>query len=501
MKTLTSTLSLVAICAIAAPATADVTAAELWAEWQANAAAAGSPFVAQATTNANGLTLTGIVWTIPATDTEPPVDVMFGDMTLTNESDGSVTITMPETVGMMVDVPGEGAFGANLSMTFADLDFTASGDMSDLSYNFSSSSITAMLDEIIGMPEDFKPEVTVDINIGATTGVFRQFDQGEDRAMESTLSSGPATFLVEVVGPPSEPGTVTMNLEMGASQATASGLNMTMFDNAMLSANPGAYSADSFPSIYSDGTYASLRFDINVDIPGTRFAANGSNDGGRIVSGVGPDGIVFDISDQNFAVSAQGSDLPFPVDVSTSATRMALSFPALAGPDPQDFSVVLDLSDVAMNEQLWSIFDPGQAIPRDPITMQLDIAGLAVMFADLISMDPMQLTGPPGEMRSVTLNNLNVSAGGAQLTGAGAAEFAPGQFPPMPVGQVDLSLSGLNGLMSALTAAGLLPQEQAMMAQAMMGMFARPGAGPDTLESTIEFLPGGGITANGVPLQ
>ncbi len=31
--------------------------------------------------------------------------------------------------------------------------------------------------------------------------------------------------------------------------------------------------------------------------------------------------------------------------------------------------------------------------------------------------------------------------------------------------------------------------------------FAIPGAGPDSYTSTIEFLPGGGITANGVPLQ
>jgi hypothetical protein len=39
------------------------------------------------------------------------------------------------------------------------------------------------------------------------------------------------------------------------------------------------------------------------------------------------------------------------------------------------------------------------------------------------------------------------------------------------------------------------------MARGMLGMFAIPGAGPDSYTSTIEFLPGGAITANGVPLQ
>jgi hypothetical protein len=39
------------------------------------------------------------------------------------------------------------------------------------------------------------------------------------------------------------------------------------------------------------------------------------------------------------------------------------------------------------------------------------------------------------------------------------------------------------------------------MARGMLGMFAIPGTTADSYTSTIEFLPGGGITANGMPLQ
>ena len=48
---------------------------------------------------------------------------------------------------------------------------------------------------------------------------------------------------------------------------------------------------------------------------------------------------------------------------------------------------------------------------------------------------------PPGELRDMTLNELRISVGGATLTGSGSADFAPGPIP-MPVGSVDLQLSG-----------------------------------------------------------
>ena len=68
---------------------------------------------------------------------------------------------------------------------------------------------------------------------------------------------------------------------------------------------------------------------------------------------------------------------------------------------------------------------------------------------------------------------------------------------PKPVGAVDLSLSGGNGLLDKLIAMGLFPQEQAMGVRMMMGLFAVPGDAPDTLNSKIEFTQDGQILANG----
>ena len=44
---------------------------------------------------------------------------------------------------------------------------------------------------------------------------------------------------------------------------------------------------------------------------------------------------------------------------------------------------------------------------------------------------------------------------------------------------------------------GLIPEDQAVGARLMLGLFARPGDGPDTLVSTIEMKEDGSILANG----
>ena len=50
-------------------------------------------------------------------------------------------------------------------------------------------------------------------------------------------------------------------------------------------------------------------------------------------------------------------------------------------------------------------------------------------------------------------------------------------------------------------AMGLLPEEQAMGARMMMGLFAVPGDQPDSLKSKVEFTQDGQVLANGQRLK
>ena len=71
---------------------------------------------------------------------------------------------------------------------------------------------------------------------------------------------------------------------------------------------------------------------------------------------------------------------------------------------------------------------------------------------------------------------------------------------PAPTGNINVTIKGVNALIDNLIAMGLLPDDQAMGARMMLGMFARPGAAPDELTSLIEFRDGG-LFANGQQLQ
>ena len=68
---------------------------------------------------------------------------------------------------------------------------------------------------------------------------------------------------------------------------------------------------------------------------------------------------------------------------------------------------------------------------------------------------------------------------------------------PLPSGTLNLMLTGGNALLDTLVNMGLVPEDQAMGARMMLGMFARPGDGPDTLVSTIQVNEDGSVLANG----
>jgi len=115
-------------------------------------------------------------------------------------------------------------------------------------------------------------------------------------------------------------------------------------------------------------------------------------------------------------------------------------------------------------------------------------------------------TGMPGQLCALNVNSLILSAVGAELTGNGAFTFDNSDLTtfdglPRPEGKLDLKLVGANVLIDKLVGMGLLPEDQAMGARMMMGLFARPGDGEDTLVSTIEVTPEGALMANGQRLQ
>ncbi|MFN4129622.1 MAG: DUF2125 domain-containing protein, partial [Paracoccaceae bacterium] len=113
--------------------------------------------------------------------------------------------------------------------------------------------------------------------------------------------------------------------------------------------------------------------------------------------------------------------------------------------------------------------------------------------------------GAPGEIHALEVTELTVKFAGADLNGTGAMTFDNTDLTtfdgfPAPTGKIDLVIRGGNGLLDKLVAMGVIPQDQAMVTRMMIAMFAKPGEGPDVLNSSLEFRDKG-FFANGQRLK
>ncbi|MFV2035789.1 MAG: DUF2125 domain-containing protein, partial [Halocynthiibacter sp.] len=214
------------------------------------------------------------------------------------------------------------------------------------------------------------------------------------------------------------------------------------------------------------------------------------------------------VSDPRIAIS--GSQVPLP-QIVIAAKEYGLNFliPVSKSEEPGDFALGLRLVDLAVQDEIWGMVDPAGNLPRDPATIVIDAAGQASWFFDIMdpaSQEAINAPGAPGELYSLDLKELQVRIAGVALTGTGAFTFDNSDLEsfdgvPRPEGSIDLKLVGANGLLDSLIAMGFVPEEQALGMRMMMGLFAVPGEGEDTLNSKIEFTPEGQVLANGQRLK
>ena len=256
---------------------------------------------------------------------------------------------------------------------------------------------------------------------------------------------------------------------------------------------------------YTDG---STSFEITEN--GGQTAGVSSSETGLLKVAMSEAGLHYGAEATGLKSNMTSSQFPFTIELTAEKSALSLTMPISASEDAQDFGLTVQLANFTTSEMLWAMVDPTGQLPRDPATLHLDVSGKATLSFDM--MDPESITGVgtgaqnPGEVNSVNINALELTATGASLTGTGAFQIDNSDTQtfsgmPKPVGAVDLKLVGGNGLIDKLVAMGLLPEDQAMGARMMMGLFTIPSGTPDTLTSKIEVNDQGHVLANGQRLR
>lgn len=480
-----------------APPLFALTAQELWAEWQSQSAAMGQIVTVQEQIPGDGsLTLNG--YAMRYADGEVSTIVRLDQIMLSETGDGRVTITVSDTYDLTFSFTPDNS-GPPVDLNFAliapDLRVVASGTAAARVYDYTAPRLMFEDRPITG---GSGPLPVIDVMVALTDLTARYEIDGTNSAdlrYASNAAISGMSGAIEISPPPGEEGHLKVSFAMGASTSAGAG---QLGNFANLAGKPGA-----LPENFAASgalAYDSARLEMTFSHPRDGFTLLTSNQGGRLSTDFSRDAIDFGLSATAASTYLASRELPVPVAFTVGGAELAFRVPLAPSDQPQPFALRLAYRDLAPSPEIWALADPTAAIPRDPITAIVDLSGTARILRDLLALDPTAMGDIPGQLVDLGINELRITAAGAELTGTGRADFPPGPIP-MPVGAVDLQMRGLNALFDRLQAAGLVPIEQLAMARGLLGAFARPGAAPDTLETRLEFTQGGGISANGVPLR
>ena len=485
-------------------ALADLTPSQVWSDWQSYMAGVGYQIEATETERGGDLTVSDVTLGFTAPEGAGSMEMSLGAIEFNQNGDGTVAIVLPDT--MPIKITGEGrpgdaqTFDMTVTLTQAGHSLIASGSPQELTYVYDADSMTAVLDQVMmngqGVENGTAKMNLAGTDINTTTtmtiGDLRGYDQS------STVASVSYSFEVETP----EDGGQKADISGAISGLTVTGtgtLPTDMPEMTDMSAMLGAGFDISGNIAYQSG---SSNFDVENPRDGS-FKMQTSSQGGSLDVAVGSDGIAYGGGQQDLKMTVNVVGMPFPIEVAMADSAFNLAMPATKSDVSQDFAFGLTMGNFTMSDLLWGIFDAAGQLPRDPATVKLDLTGKAKVLVDFLNPEAAAgMPGAPGELEALNLNTLLVDAVGAKLEGSGQITMdgtGPSMVPGMgsPVGVLNFALAGGNGLIDKLVAMGFVPQEQAMGARMMMGMFAVPGDGPDTLKSKIEFTQDGQILANG----
>ncbi len=480
---------------------ADLTADDVWADWQAYLGGMGYVVTGDKSSAGDVTTIANMSMAMQIPEADGQFEMSIPEMTLTENGDGTVSIDFPASFPVSVAGEGEGEkFSAQLTYTHDALKMLVSGSPEDMTYDYSANNLGIALTSVEADGEVLSSNVLqMTLNMANIAGAS-QMKIGDVRDMVQSFSAGNLAYYIAFDDPESSD---SGKIAGSAGQLTFEGQG-TM---------PEVADATNFQKLIEAGfaftgafTYENGATQISGSDSSDVFDMTLASASGRVAVGMDGKGIGYDIAHNNVNLGVTAPDLPFPVEMAMAKAGFKFDLPIQASDEEQPFGLSMNLTEFTVSDFLWGMVDPEGALPRDPATISLDTSGTAkvlVNFLDPAVAETLEATNDaPGELHSLKINELLVSVVGAKLTGDGEFTFDNSNVEdfdgmPAPTGQANLQLVGANGLIDKLIGMGLMSENDAMGARMMMGMMAVPGEEPDTLNSTIEVKADGQILANG----
>ena len=489
---------------LAVPANADVTPRQVWDDLESYLRGFGYAVSGTEAESGDALTITDFAIRMDMPEEDGTASFAADEIVLTDRGDGSVSIAFPTTMPIKMTVTPEGEDAEPVDMTVdytqTGLEMIVSGTPEEMVYDYTADSLGLELMELVVDGEPVGRDMArFDVAMSDVEGAST-VATGEMRDIAQELNMSQLSYDIAFKSPEgAQSGQVSGRMEQLTFEgSTTLPLEMESENPAMLFEN-GLGGEGVFT--HSGGSMAFAVTEAEKTTTGE--TSTGSAEIGVTLSG---DSTTYDVRSTDVALNMATPDLPFPVSAQMAESAFNMTLPLAAAEEPQDMALGLTLGGFTMSDMLWNIFDPNNALPREPATIAVDLEGTVTPFVNLFDPEAVamleQTGGVPGELNTLTLNDLTVDAVGSKLTGSGDFTFDNSDLEtfdgmPAPAGTITFNLDGGNALLDRLIEMGLLAQQDAMGARMMMSMFSVPGNGEDSLKSTIEVKKNGQILANG----
>lgn len=502
-KSISNPLTLASVIALGCPtvALADISALDVWDAWKSYSESLGQTITVGSQEASGGALVLHDVkmgFEFP----EGNVASTLSLLEFRERGDGTVAITMAPDMPVSMSAKPENGEAVDLAviMRQTGMSIIASGDPDDIAFDYLASDFSFTVDTLVVDGETIDADISL-----ALAGIDGKFaiSRADGTSYTSQMAAENTTYDIGFTDPDNG-GRLVMSGTIADLQSKSDVVIPEGFD----STDPTQIFGSAFSMVGGLTTGASesnSSFQEGSDsFSATSTAANSSLnfaiDGGAMEYGGAAKGVDYVI---------QSPQIPFP-EITLGFSEVAFNFlmPLSKSDDPQDYSFLMRFADLEISDMIWGMFDPGQIMPRDPATISLDLSGQMNWLVEITDPEQAEAFGgeTPAELHGLTINEILVSALGAEVNATGAFTFDNTDLEtfdgmPAPTGKIDANIIGVNGLLDRLIQMGLLPDDQAMGARMMLGLFARPGYGEDILTSTIEVNGDGSVFANGQQLK
>lgn len=469
-----------------APALA-VTPEEVWANWQQAMGSAGLTVVGSAARDGDTLRTGAVTVTIPDPEGgSGSATVSFEGLAFRDRRDGTVEVTLPARyafAGQGIDGPG--SFVATLEET--GLSMVASGTAAATRYDIAAEEYALTFGAFTESDGTTPLDMTARVTVAGMAANYAVTPGEGTTGIDSTAAAAETRFELAVKDPQTE-----LDVSFTASLGPVSAVTKGVFVGPELMENMGealraGFFVDSTTTVGPvsvTGRFTEYGQAGRIDAALTGASARLALDAARVDYGFGLTGA---------DITVAGPEMPLP-EIRTAFGELSFNvlLPVAISETPQTWSAVARLVDLTVADSLWSMFDPGGQLKRDPVTLIVDLKGTGRWTADILDPAVQAQAAPPAELMSMDVAQVLFRALGGEVDATGAFTFDNSDLAtfdgfPAPTGKLTTNLTGINALIGTAVSMGFIPEDEVMGVRMGLALLAKPGAGPDQLVSEIEF--------------